>query len=149
MNLTFSDEVSVGIADPKDNLPSLETINTAALVAEVEEIVKKVNKPPIAPEDEFIPPGRRKWDRESLTEWKQELTKEGPPVLHNKDVCRQNYALRDFAYTLTNTITMNDINSKDTAANMLKPAIANSFYIKERSWLDPEYVGPEHESRQY
>ena len=44
---------------------------------------------------------------------------------------------------------MNDINSKDTAANMLKPAIANTFYTKERNWLDPEYNGPEHESRKH
>ena len=108
-----------------------------------------MNKPPIAPEDEFIPPGKKKWDRDSLTEWKQEFITSGKPVLHNKDVCRQNYALRDFAYTLTNTITMNDINSKDTAANMLKPAIANTFYTKERNWLDPEYNGPEHESRKH
>ena len=69
--------------------------------------------------------------------------------MHNKEICRQNYALRDFAYTLANTITMNDINSKDTAANELKPAVANSFFIKERTWLDPEYIGPEHKTRKY
>ena len=44
---------------------------------------------------------------------------------------------------------MDDINSKAPAADMLKPAIANSFYIKERSWLDPEYLGPEDNSRKH
>ena len=44
---------------------------------------------------------------------------------------------------------MNDINSKDTPVNLLKPAIENAFYIKEQKWIDPEYAGPEHKTRRY
>ena len=55
-----------------------------------------------------MPFGGRKYDRESLVEWKEELTKEGRPVVHNKEIYRQNYAIRDFAMTLANTINMNE-----------------------------------------
>ena len=44
---------------------------------------------------------------------------------------------------------MNDINAKDTPVNLLKPAIQNSFYIKEQKWMNPDYIGPEHKSRKY
>ena len=129
----FDEEVSISNLEPAPSPKKQEAEKvdedkdqlayTAALVAEVEKIVAHVTRPPIAPEDEYIAPGRRKYDRDSLAGFEEELVKTGPPILHNGELCRQNYALRDFAYTLANTVKMNDINSKDTPVNLLKPAI--------------------------
>ena len=68
-------------------------------------------------------------------------------MIHNKEIYRQNYAIRDFAFTLANTINMNDLQSKDTAYNELKTALNKSFFIKERNLLDPEYKAPDDKSR--
>ena len=91
------------------HLPNLETINTEAMLTELETLIAKHKIIHIPKEDQHVPLGGRKYDRDSLVEWKDELTKSGQPVIHNKEIYRQNYAIRDFAFTLANTINMNDL----------------------------------------
>ena len=110
-------------------MPNLETINTEAMLNELESLVSKNKVIHVANAEQHVPLGGRKYDRESLVEWKEELTKEGRPVVHNKEIYRQNYAIRDFALTLANTINMNEYQSKDTAFDELKTALTKSFFI--------------------
>ena len=117
------------LASSKEQVRDDESVNTAVLVGNVEQLVKRVNKPTVAPEDEFVTPGRKKYDRDSLTGFDEELVKPISKIIHNSEICRQNYALREFAYTLQNTIKMDDVGSKDTPVNLLKPAISDAFYV--------------------
>ena len=64
-----------------------------------------------AEEDMYIPPGRKKYDRNELnpSENKIEL---GPPILKNDDIYRQHYSIKDYLNTLRTTIEATEINDQ-------------------------------------
>ena len=100
-----------------------------------------------AEEDMYIPPGRKPVDREELqpAEDKIEL---GPPTLDNESLYRQQFAIQDFAKTLREQVVLHDVSSKVSPLHTVKPAIKNSFYIKEQRWNDEEFVEPDDEAKQ-
>ena len=60
---------------------------------------------------------------------------------------RQNFAIKEFARTLHDTILLHDINQKVEPQVALKPAIKKSFYVKELKLLNPDYVDPDDEQK--
>ena len=85
------DHVASGNAIPEDESVKEEDVrkmDTAALAAHVEQLVARANKPPVAPEDEYIAPGRKRYDRESLTAFNEELVNPRSKIIHNSEICR-------------------------------------------------------------
>ena len=81
-------------------------------------------------EDMYIPPGRKKYDRDELNP-EEENIKLGPPTLLNENLYRQQFAIQDYMRTLREAICLDDVNSKQSPHKSIKPVIKNAFYIKE------------------
>ena len=98
-----------------------------------------------AEEDIYIPPGRKKFDRDELnpSENKIEL---GPPILKNDEIYRQHYSIKDYLNTLRKTIEVTEINDQVQPQHAIKPAIKNSFYIKEQRRVMQHFVEPDDEA---
>ena len=96
-------------------------------------------------EDMYIPPGRKPYDRDELNPSENDI-KLGPPTLKNDEIYRQQYAIKDYAKTLRETIEMNEVNSKLGASHAIKPAIKNSFYINEQRAYIRGFVEPDDEA---
>ena len=70
----------------------------------------KIYQPPNE-EDEYVPPGRRKYDRNELRPPEDEI-KLGPPIIDNDDIYRQQFAIKETLSTLRDTLQLTDVNSK-------------------------------------
>lgn len=93
----------------------------------------------------YIPLGRKRYDR-NATDIIGTVSNFGPPAVDNDHLCRQNYAVRDFTKTLRTSIVMNDLNSTDVTQEALKPAMKNSFFIKEQRWAGADsFIEPDDE----
>ena len=103
---------------------------------------------PPNPEDQYIPPGRKYFDRDELMAPIDDI-KVGPPIIQNDGLYRQQFAIQDFGRQIRSNIMKSDVNSKVGPQHTLKPSIKNSFYIKEQRYLDPDFVEPDDPSLKY
>lgn len=62
-------------------------------------------------EDIYLPPGRKRHDREELIP-SEDKYKLGPRAVDNDDIFRQKFAIKDYLKTLRTTLMQHDVNSK-------------------------------------
>ena len=114
----------------------------------IEQILKSLNMDqyymPPAEEDYYVPPGRQRFDREELNP-KEDNIELGPPILSNSKIIRQSFAIEDFMRTMREKVFAHDCSSKIGPQYAIKPALKNSFFVKEQRLSDPDFIEPDDE----